>query len=194
MTTPASSVRVGARDPLAGLMVRVQHGDQAAFAELYDATQVRVGCIVQRTLRAPDQAVEVLQEVFLYAWEHARSYDADLGTVLGWLAMVARRRAIDRVRAVTRSIVRDDRASRDPSNAVVPDVADLGVARHEAMRLRAALHLLSTKQREAVALTYLGGYTHQEAATLLCVPLGTLKTRVREGVAKLRDQLDALPV
>lgn len=142
-------------------MARVQDGDQAAFAELYDATQLRVGCIVQRTLQAPDQAVEVLQEVFLYAWEHARSYDADLGSVMGWLAMVARRRAIDRVRAVTRSILRDHRASGDPTSMVVPDVADLGVARHEALRLRAALHLLSTKQREALALTYLSGYTHQ---------------------------------
>ena len=144
-------------------------------------------------LRAPDHAVEVLQEVFLYAWQHARCYDLEQGTVLGWLIMLARRRAIDRIRTVTRSAARDHRTSLDPTHAVVPDIAEVGIARLEAARLRAAVHRLNTKQRDAVTLTYLHGYTHEEAAALLRVPLGTMKTRVRAGVATLRDQFGVLP-
>ena len=174
-------------------MARTQNGDEAAFVDLYDLTHAVVHGVVQRTLRAPDQAVEVLQEVFLYAWEHARCYDPRAGTVLGWLTMLARRRAIDRIRAVTRSAARDHRASLDPTYAVVPDVAEVGVAHLEAARLRAAVRQLNVKQRDAVILTYLDGYTHQEAAALLRIPLGTMKTRVRSGVATLRDQLGVLP-
>ncbi len=174
-------------------MARVQSGDEAAFADLYDLTHVRVGSIIARTLRAPEHSAEVMQEVFLYAWQNAQSYDPARGTIITWLAVLARGRAIDRVRAVTRSVARDHRHI-DLDQDVVPDVADLGIALHEAAQLRDAVQRLDAKQREAVELTHLGGYTQQEAAILLSVPLGTLKTRVRAGLASLRANLQALPI
>ena len=104
--------------------------------------------------------------------------------------MLARRRAVDRVRHVVRTNQREQRDA-STTDRTVPDVADLGLARHEARRLRGALQHLSALQRDAVVLTFLDGYTHEQAAVLLCVPLGTLKTRVRAGVIRLRRQLEA---
>lgn len=175
----------------ASLMVAVQRGDEAAFAQLYDLTRNRVGRALARTLRAPDQSAEVMQEVYLYAWQHARAYDSALGTVLGWLTMLAHRRAVDRVRAITRARARDHREYH-LSPSACPDVADDGIARHDAARLHTAVHRLGTAQREAVALTYLHGYTHKEAAELLSVPLGTLKSRIRAGLANLRALIEPL--
>jgi RNA polymerase sigma-70 factor (ECF subfamily) len=182
-------VRTSSGQPvLALLMQEVQHGDHAAFGRLYDLTQERVARVVTSTVRSPEHSAEVVQEVYLYAWQHAASFDAVRGTVIGWLMTLARRRAVDRVRHVVRSRARDQRDA-DAAERTVPDVADLGLARHEAARLTTALWRLSGAQRDAVVLTFLDGHTHEQAAVLLRVPLGTLKTRIRAGVTSLRLQL-----
>jgi RNA polymerase sigma-70 factor (ECF subfamily) len=175
---------------LALLLEGVQRGDETAFRQLYDLTHVRVGQVVTATLRSPEHAAEVVQEVYLHVWLHAESFDVLRGPVLAWLTMLARRRAVDRVRHVVRTNLREQRDAACTDHTV-PDVADLGLARHEAARLRKALRHLSDLQRDAVVLTFIDGYTHEQAALLLSVPLGTLKTRVRAGVIRLRHHLAA---
>ena len=177
---------------LAELVHQVQSGDEVAFRELYDLTLERVSLVVTRTLVAPQHSSEVVQEVYLYAWLHAGSFDESRGSAIGWLTMLAHRRAVDRVRSVVRSTRRDDRSAHDGSLAII-DVAAEGLAQHDAARLRGALRRLSFRQRDALVLTYWQGYTHQQAAHILSVPLGTLKSRVRDGIRNLRRQLGASP-
>lgn len=175
---------------LVPLVERVRRRDEAAFSELYALTHARVTRVVTSVVRSPEHASEVVQEVYLSVWLDATSFDAVRGTVLGWLLMLARRRAVDRVRHVVRARVRDQNDAATTEQTVA-DVADLGLARQEAAQLRVAVGRLSVVQRDAVALTFLDGYTHEQAASLLNVPLGTLKTRVRAGVLSLRHQLAA---
>ena len=174
---------------LADLLQGVQHGDEAAFQELFLLTRVRLTQVVTATVRSPEHAAEVVQEVYLYVWLNAGSFDVERGSALGWLMMLARRRAVDRVRHVVRATRRDHRIAAADAIAV-PDVAEIGLARHAAAELRAALAQLSPAQRDAVVLTFLDGYTHAQAALMLSIPLGTLKTRVRSGVINLRHHLD----
>lgn len=176
-------------NPLLSLLIRIELGDLDAFRDLHDLTCVQLSSVIRRTVSAPDHSVEVLQEVFLYVWQNAGAYDVTRGPVIGWLKMVARHRAVDRVRSVARSRARDQR-EYSLTASVSPDVADIGIARHEAAQLRRTVDRLSLVQRDAVALTYLDGYSHQEAAELLKIPLGTLKSRIRLGVASLRQLLD----
>jgi RNA polymerase sigma-70 factor (ECF subfamily) len=175
---------------LVHLLQRTQQGEEDAFRELYTLTHRSVARVVMATLRSPEHSDEVVQEVYLYVWQHAASFDEVRGSVLGWILMLARRRAVDRVRHVAGAVRRDHRDAA-ASDVTTPDVADLGVARHEADQLRRAVERLSDRQREAVVLTFLRGFTHQQAAALLSIPLGTLKTRVRAGVTSLRDHLEA---
>jgi RNA polymerase sigma-70 factor, ECF subfamily len=191
--TSAAAPDLGAYDRLADLLHRVQGGDEVAFGDLYDLTQERVAQVVVRTVVAPQHSAEVVQEVYLYVWQHARSFDQTRGSVLGWLTMLAHRRAVDRVRSVVRSTRRDHRNALD-EGLLVADAADLGMARHEAAQLRGAVRLLSLPQRDALVLTFWQGYTHQQAAVILSVPVGTLKSRIRDAVKKLRRQLGASPV
>jgi len=174
---------------LVRLLKRAEQGEEDAFRELYALTHRPVTRVVTATLRSPEHADEVVQEVYLYVWQHASSFDDARGSVLGWILMLARRRAVDRVRHVA-GVVRRDQREAAATDVTMPDVADLGVARHEADRLRRAVGRLSDRQRDAVVLTFLHGYTHQQAALLLSIPLGTLKTRVRAGVTSLRDHLE----
>ena len=172
------------------LLEQVGGGDEAAFAELYDLTCRRVLHTVSAALRSPEHSAEVMQEVYLHVWQNARSYDPARGSVCVWLRTIAHRRAVDRVRQVE-AAGRRDRRDATTSDLVVPDASEAGMALHEAARLRSAIRLLSRVQREAVVLTYLEGYSYQQAAVLLSVPLGTMKTRARAGVISLRRHLAA---
>jgi len=175
---------------LVHLLRGTQQGEEDAFRELYALTHRSVARVVTATLRSPEHSAEVVQEVYLHVWQHASSFDEMRGSVLGWILMLARRRAVDRVRHVA-GVVRRDHRDAATADVTTPDVADLGVARHEADQLRRAVGRLSDRQREAVVLTFLRGLTHEQAAALLSIPLGTLKTRVRAGVTSLRDHLAA---
>jgi RNA polymerase sigma-70 factor, ECF subfamily len=179
-----------AAEELTAVMARVAAGDHAAFATFYDATSRTVFGIVLRVLRDRAQAEEVAQEVFLEAWRTATRYDSKQGTPAAWVNTIAHRRAIDRVRSVERSTQRDHRHAESERGATASDVSDLVVARDEGGRVRRALAALPEAQRTALALAYFDGRTQREVSELLNVPLGTVKTRMRDALKKLRIHLE----
>jgi RNA polymerase sigma-70 factor (ECF subfamily) len=188
-TDPPSSEggSVGAR--LADLLKRASRGDQSAFAEWYDATSARAFGLAVRVLRDRAQAEEVTQESYLDCWRHAARFDPDKGSALAWLLTIVHRKAVDRVRSAEASGRRD--AAYGHREIAVPhdETAERATASLEATRVRTALADLTTKQREAVELAFLGGYTHTEVAAMLDLPIGTAKTRIRDGLIRLRDAL-----
>lgn len=184
------SVRAGDEpsvdDPVAQALRRAGRGDEAAFAEFYDHVAPVVHGIVLRVVRDPSMSEEVTQEVFLELWRLAPRFDAERGSPQSWAATIGHRRAVDRVRSEQSSRNRDQADSRRsdrPRDEVVDEVLD----RLDRTRVVEALERLTGAQREAVTLAYYGGHTYREVATLLGVPEGTIKTRIRDGLIKLRD-------
>lgn len=175
-------------DDAIDLVHRVACGDQDAFSRLYDQLAPLVYGVVLKVLRSPAQAEEVTQEVFVELWRTATRFDGTRSSVRTWAAMVAHRRAVDRVRSEQASRRRDD---RDVSYVATPH--DVVVAEVESSidqyRVRKALTSLSDSQREAVELAYFGGRTYREVAVLLGVAEGTVKTRIRDGLIRLRGEL-----
>lgn len=176
-------------DRLAAALRDAAKGDEAAFARVYDATAARVHGLVLRVLRNPAQAEEVTQEVYLEVWRRASSFDSAKGSPYAWLMTLAHRRAVDRVRSSQSATARDETWEARTRDIHYDTTAEKATERLEAHRVRTALHELTDAQREAVSLAYLGGYTHREVAGLLDLPLGTAKTRIRDGLIRLRDQL-----
>ncbi len=170
-------------------MAQVSRGDQQAFAQLYDATSRKVFGIVLHVLRDHAQAEEVTQEVYVEVWRLARRYDSTQGSVTAWLNTMAHRRAIDRVRSAERRTQRERRHFEFQTDDRSPDPSELVVANDEGRRVRDALAQLSEGQRTAVELAYFQGKTQREVAEVLQVPLGTVKTRIRDGMQRLRKQL-----
>jgi len=186
---PHAGAPVGAHAHLGELLNRSARGDSAAFAQLYDATAARVHGLVLRVVRDRAQAEEVTQEAFLEVWRTASRYDAARGSALAWLMTLAHRKAVDRVRSAEAS-TRRDLTYHQSNQSVDHDVtADAAHASLEAHRVRTALGQLTATQREAIELAYFGGYTHTEVAVLLDLPLGTAKTRIRDGLIRLRDTI-----
>ena len=175
-------------DPLTTLLRRAGRGDQAAFAELYDALSPLVHGVVLKVVRDPAQSEEVTQEVFVELWRLAARFDETRGSVTSWVATVAHRRAIDRVRSEQSS---RDRVARQVSNISrdYDEVSDEVESKFDRARVRRALERLTGVQREAVELAYFGGHTYREVAVLLEVAEGTVKTRIRDGMIRLRDEL-----
>lgn len=168
-------------------------GDEKAFAAFYEAVSPVVYGTVLRVIRNPALAEEVTQEVFVELWRQATRYDRSKGSAAAWAATVAHRRAIDRVRSEESSRARDDRASQVAAAAVdvvADEVVDQMATSLDRQRVQAALSRLTDTQREAVTLAYYGGHTYREVAALLNVPEGTVKTRIRDGMIKLRDLLE----
>jgi len=157
---------------------------------MYDATAARVHGLVLRVIRDPAQAEEVTQETFLEAWRTASRFDPDRGSALSWLLTLAHRRAVDRVRSAE-AASRRDATYHDQNRPVAHDsTAEAAATKIEAQRVRQAMGTLTDVQREALELAYFGGYTHTEVATMLDLPVGTAKTRIRDGLIRLRDQLE----
>lgn len=180
----------GAEAPALAELLRLSaRGDEAAFAALYDATAARLHGLVVRVVRDPAQSEEVTQEAFLDIWRTASRYEPDRGTALSWLLTIAHRKAVDRVRSAEAATRRD--TTYHSSNAGVEhDVtAEAAGAAIEARRVRNAMRALTAVQREALELAYFGGYTHTEVATMLDLPVGTAKTRIRDGLIRLRDTM-----
>ncbi len=178
----------GAPD-LGDLFRRTARGDESAFAAMYDATAARVHGLVLRVVRDPAQAEEVTQETFLEAWRTASRFDPDKGSALSWLLTLAHRRAVDRVRSAE-AASRRDATYHDQNRPVAHDsTAEAAATKIEAQRVRQAMGTLTDVQREALELAYFGGYTHTEVATMLDLPVGTAKTRIRDGLIRLRDLL-----
>ena len=174
---------------LVGLLGRSARGDQVAFASLYDATAARVHGLVLRVLRDPAQAEEVTQEVFLEVWRTASRFDPGRGSALSWLLTMAHRRAVDRVRSAEAASRNETSYHRHNPVVEHDQTAEAAEASLEARRVREALGALTEVQREALELAYFGGYTHTEVATMLDLPVGTAKTRIRDGLIRMRDAM-----
>jgi RNA polymerase sigma-70 factor, ECF subfamily len=176
------------KDPLGVLLSRAGRGDQTAFAELYDSLAPLLHGIVLKVVRDPSQSEEVTQEAFVELWRLAPRYDASRGSVRSWAATLAHRRAIDRVRSEQSA---RDRTEREAHKRPIQsnDVAELVVANIDGTRVRKALGRLTEIQRQALELAYFGGHSYREVALLLDVAEGTIKTRIRDGLIRLRDEL-----
>jgi RNA polymerase sigma-70 factor (ECF subfamily) len=172
---------------LADLLHRSALGDEAAFAEFYDATSARAYGLALRVVRNPAHAEEVTQEAYLDAWRSSTRFDPARGSAAGWLLTIVHRKAVDRVRSVEAASARDETWNRETAPTDHDQTAEAAHASLDAARVRSAVATLTDVQRRAVELTYFGGYTHTEVATLLDVPLGTAKTRIRDGLIRLRD-------
>jgi RNA polymerase sigma-70 factor (ECF subfamily) len=171
---------------LAELIAISARGQQDAFAELYDLTAARVHGVVLQVLRSADHAAEVTQEVFVEVWRQAARYSPEKGSVMAWMTTMAHRRAVDRVRSVSSEAARDERYAAATADRAM-DYVWMGVEqRLDAEEVRKGLASLTAIQREAITLAYLGGYSQSQVAQLLNLPLGTVKTRIRDGLIGLR--------
>jgi RNA polymerase sigma-70 factor (ECF subfamily) len=172
---------------LAARLGLVARGDAAAFAAVYDQVADGVFGIVRRVVRDLAQSEEVTQEVLLEVWRDASRFDAARGSARAWILTMAHRRAVDRVRSAQRETERERRAAA----AEIPydEVAEAVESSLEQERVRRCLGSLTELQRESVTLAYYGGYTYGQVAGLLGVPAGTVKTRMRDALIRLRDCL-----
>jgi RNA polymerase sigma-70 factor, ECF subfamily len=174
---------------LASLLRQSSWGDEGAFSQLYDAVAPRLYGMVVRVLRDPAQSEEVTQEVFLEIWRQSARFDPDRGSALGWMMTIAHRKAVDRVRSAAAAGRRDHGYHEANQDVDYDSTAEAAQASLEAERVRKALQTLTPAQRGALELAFFGGYTHTEVAAMLDLPLGTAKTRIRDGLIRLRDTL-----
>jgi RNA polymerase sigma-70 factor (ECF subfamily) len=174
---------------LADLLRLSARGDEAAFSRLYDAVAGRVYGLVLRVVRDPAQAEEVAQEALLDIWRTSARFDPDQGSAVSWMLTIAHRKAVDRVRSAQASTDREEVYGARTQERAFDETAEAVEQTLEARRVRAAMATLTDTQRGAVELAYYGGYTHTEVASLLDIPLGTAKTRIRDGLIRLRDTL-----
>jgi RNA polymerase sigma-70 factor (ECF subfamily) len=169
------------------LLPLVARGDQQAFEELYGLVAGPVYGLVRRVLRDPAQTEEVAQEVMLDVWRSATRYDPGRGTALAWILTLAHRRAVDRVRSARAAGERELRVGQRMEGPAFDQVAEAVEGNLEREWVRRCLGRLTDLQRQSVTLAYYDGYTYREVATLLSVPLGTVKTRMRDGLTRLRE-------
>jgi len=174
---------------LADLLTRSSRGDNEAFAAFYDATSARAFGLAVRVVRDPAQAEEVAQEAFLEVWRTATRFQSERGSAIGWLLTIVHRKAVDRVRSAEAASRRDTSFHQDNPTVAHDVTAEAAEASMEARRVRTALGELTVVQREALELAYFGGYTHTEVASMLDLPVGTAKTRIRDGLIRMRDAM-----
>ncbi|CAO5239949.1 ECF RNA polymerase sigma factor SigK [Frankia sp. AgKG'84/4] len=173
-------------------LLRAGRGDTRAFSVVYDQLATRVYGLVRRVVRDPAQAEEVTQEVFVEVWRQANRFDPARGNATGWICTLAHRRAVDRVRSAQAATDRERRAGDlDARGAETgyDEVVEQVELRMEYERLRRCLHGLTDLQRESISLAYYSGYTYREVAEMLSTPVPTVKTRMRDGLIRLRDCL-----
>ncbi|WP_151524090.1 ECF RNA polymerase sigma factor SigK [Serinicoccus kebangsaanensis] len=178
------------RPELIELIRAVAEGDQSALAQVYDQLAPRVFGLALRIVRDRALAEEVTQDVFLQIWRQASEVDPGRGSPVGWVMTLTHRRSVDRVRSEQ---AQSDRLHRYESENKTPpyDVtAEEAVERIEAGRVQQALDRIGEPHRTTLALAYFSGFTHREVAERMDIPLGTAKTRIRDGLRKLRTQLD----
>jgi RNA polymerase sigma-70 factor (ECF subfamily) len=166
------------------LLTSVGRGDRSAFERVYDETAAMVYGLALRILRSPAMAEEVAQEVYLQVWKQANRFDSTRAPARAWIATLAHRRAVD---AVRRSQTAHDREQGVFSDLPEPDPAEKAIERDEGARLAKALARLTDLQRQVIELAYFGGLTQNQVAERLGAPLGTVKTRMRDGLVRLRS-------
>ena len=170
-------------------MSATARGDRAAFAALYDRTHAKLFGIVLRILKDRARAEDVLQDVYLKIWQRASSYDRRYGKPVTWMAAVARNRAIDVVRAQRPTATLDEEGDEETVFQAGGNVAtDLDPAEIEA--LRTCLSEIEEEDRNLILLAYYEGYSREELAERFAMPIGTVKTRLRRGLQRLRGCLD----
>ena len=182
----------GAQEPDLDMQLgHVARGDQAAYEAVYDRLAGPVYGLIRKVVRDPAQSEEVAQEVMLEIWRSACRFDPAKGSAMTWAMMIAHRRAVDRVRSAAAETQRDHKSAAAAAAAAiaVDEVADAVEANLERERVRRCLDTLTDIQRESVTLAYYGGYSYREVAGLLSVALGTIKTRIRDGLIRMRDCL-----
>jgi RNA polymerase sigma-70 factor (ECF subfamily) len=184
-----SKARVPEQD-WAMLVQSIAAGDQLALHALYERAHRLVFTLIMRITANRETAEELTIDVFHDVWRRASHYDAANGTVLGWIMNQARSRAIDRLRFESRK-KRSHGGDMEPLGEVAADSRDELELREQGQALRAALATLTPDERQAIETTFFAGLTHAEAAARLNQPLGTIKTRIRSGLHKLRQRLTA---
>jgi len=174
---------------LAPLMARIAAGDETAFSALYERTHAKLFGICRRILNDAGLAEEVLQEVYVTVWQRARTYDPGKASPVAWMAVIARNRAIDRLRKADRGAHESDAALADLASDE-PSPFDRLSASDERRRLQDCLRQLDVRRRKVIAAAFYTGVTYAVLAERAGVPLGTIKTWVRRGLLQLRDCLD----
>ncbi|NYJ75637.1 MULTISPECIES: ECF RNA polymerase sigma factor SigK [Allobranchiibius] len=186
------TVDTGLHEPgpeLADLLTAAGRGDEDAFARLYDATSPRINGLVVRLIVDRAQAEEITQEVFLEIWRTSPKFDPQKGSALSWMFTLAHRRAVDRIRSAQATRRRDETYTRESQETAYDSTVDQVTASLDAERVRSALGTLGENQRQALSLVYFEGHTHAEVAERLGIPLGTAKTRIRDGLQRLRTAM-----
>ena len=172
------------------LMVRVQKGDRAAFAGLYDLYSGLVYSVAMKFMEDEAAAQDVMQEVFCKIWSASSLYDPELGKVAGWIITMTRHFCLNRIRSENRRASAYRHAEAQPDTAPEePGAADFLIRRETAAAVHASLEILPPDQSEAIRLALFQNMTHESAAAALNVPLGTLKARIRRGLLRLQEQL-----